>query len=216
LKNDALSGVDLLRQRFDRVGALGHSEGGTISLMLGAEDKVDFIVSLAAMVVSGKETLLDQNRYLLSDAGFEQGVVEEYCTLLAGAFGGDGTVSSRIETSGLPAELKRNLQAALMQLNTPYIRYFLGLDVRDRLGLIRCPVLALNGTKDTQVSCENNLDVLRKGLPSVSENQILPLEDLNHLMQHSITGSPNEYSTITETISPSLLTLIPEWINGIR
>ena len=46
LKNDALAGVELLRKQFKRVGILGHSEGGTIGLMLAAEGKVDFVVSL--------------------------------------------------------------------------------------------------------------------------------------------------------------------------
>lgn len=32
LKNDALAGIRLLRERFDKVGVLGHSEGGTIAL----------------------------------------------------------------------------------------------------------------------------------------------------------------------------------------
>ena len=64
-KNDALSGIELLRTRFDRVGVLGHSEGGTIALMLAAEQKVDFVVSLAGMVVSGAETLFRHNRIAL-------------------------------------------------------------------------------------------------------------------------------------------------------
>ena len=62
LKNDALAGVELLRKQFKRVGILGHSEGGTIRLMLAAEGKVDFVVSLAGGVVSFEKTLLDQNR----------------------------------------------------------------------------------------------------------------------------------------------------------
>ena len=69
MKNDAIAGIGLLRERFDRVGIIGHSEGGTIALMLAAEKKADFIVSLAGMVVSGKETLLWQNRVSLAAAG---------------------------------------------------------------------------------------------------------------------------------------------------
>ena len=57
LKNDALAGVKLLRDRFERVGVIGHSEGGTIALMLAGERQVDFAVSLAGMIVSGAETL---------------------------------------------------------------------------------------------------------------------------------------------------------------
>ena len=39
LKNDALAGIGLLRERFDKVGVIGHSEGGTIALMLAAEKR---------------------------------------------------------------------------------------------------------------------------------------------------------------------------------
>ena len=34
--------------------------------------------------------------------------------------------------------------------------HFLVLDMTARLGKIICPVLALNGTKDRQVDCEEN------------------------------------------------------------
>lgn len=215
LMNDALSGIDLLRQRFNKVGVLGHSEGGTISFMLGADNKVDFIVSLAGMVISGKELLLDQNLYALSQAGYPQEVVDEYYGLLSLAFDGDESILQKLETSGLPMELKQNLQAGLAQLKTPYIQYFLSLDLRDKLSNVSCPVLALNGTKDTQVFYEKNIDALSKGLPSNTLNKISALDGLNHLFQHCNTGSVNEYATIEETISPDVLEIIYQWINSL-
>ena len=45
--------------------------------MLGAEGKVDFLVSLAGMVISGKETLMRQNRLSLSVAGLGDDVVNK-------------------------------------------------------------------------------------------------------------------------------------------
>ena len=45
LKNDALAGITLLRGRFDHVGVIGHSEGGSIAIMLASEKKADFIIS---------------------------------------------------------------------------------------------------------------------------------------------------------------------------
>lgn len=215
LMNDALAGIDLLRDRFNKVGVLGHSEGGTISFMLGADKKVDFIVSLAGMVVSGKETLLDQNRYLLSQAGYPQATVDEYCEFLALAFDGDKDMNKKLETSSLPIELKMNVQAGLEQLKTPYMQYFLTTDVRDRLGKVVCPVLALNGTKDSQVFHENNLGALNNGLPSNNSNKIMPMDGLNHLFQHCETGSSVEYATIEETISPDVLAIITQWINSL-
>ncbi|MDE6696986.1 MAG: alpha/beta hydrolase [Muribaculaceae bacterium] len=214
LMNDALSGIDLMRQKFNKVGVLGHSEGGTISFMLGADKKVDFIVSLAGMVVSGKETLLDQNSLILSQAGYKQDVVDEYCRLLTLAFDGDESIQKHIEASSIPTELKQNMSAALYQLKTPYMQYFLGLDIRDRLLNVVCPVLALNGTKDTQVFYENNLGALNKGLPSNNLNRIMSLESLNHLFQHCKTGSTIEYSAIEETISPEVLEIITQWIKS--
>lgn len=215
LMNDALSGINLLRKDFNTVGVLGHSEGGLISLMLGADKKVDFIVSLAGMIVSGKETLLDQNRYLLSHAGYPMSVVDEYCTLLNMAFDGDEAVNRKIESSGLPTELKQNIQAALWQLKTPYMQFFLTFDIRNRLTEISCPVLALNGTKDTQVSYKSNLDALTNGLPANSSNKVMALDGLNHLFQHCETGSTNEYATITETFSPEALEIICQWIKSL-
>lgn len=215
LMRDALAGIYLLRQRFDKVGALGHSEGGTISLMLGADNNVDFIVSLAGMVISGRETLLDQNRYVLSQASYPQQVVDEYCELLSLAFDGDESVSQKLETSSVPIELKDNLQPVLWQIKTPYMQYVLTSDMRERLDEIDCPVLALNGTKDTQVSYEKNLDALKKGLPSNSQNKIEALDGLNHMFQPCNTGSVIEYATIEETISPEVLEIISQWIKSL-
>ena len=67
---DAEAGIEWLRtsKRFKKVGILGHSEGGSIAFMLGAQKKVDFIVSLASPAVKGDSVLLAQNKLLGGDA----------------------------------------------------------------------------------------------------------------------------------------------------
>ena len=67
--DDALKGIEWLRKsgRFAKVGVLGHSEGAMIAFMLGAQSKVDLIVSLAGPAVKGDSLLLEQNRTLLGD-----------------------------------------------------------------------------------------------------------------------------------------------------
>ncbi len=211
-KNDALAGIELLRNRFNRVGVLGHSEGGTIGLMLGEDHKVDFIVSLAGMITSGKETLIDQNRYLLTQSGVPKETVEEYCNLLNSVFEGDEAKKEKINDSSLPLGLKQNLQEVIKQVNTPYLKDLLSLDIRPGLRTIDCPVLALNGTKDTQVFFERNLGDLQKGLRENKHTRIEAMEGLNHLFQHCETGAIFEYSTIDETISPEVLEIIIQWI----
>ena len=215
LKNDALAGIGLLRERFDKVGVIGHSEGGTIALMLAAEKKADFIVSLAGMVVSGKETLLWQNRIALAAAGVPDETVNTYCKALQEIYEAR-LAGAPLPAPGkydLPATLAQNLSAVSMQIQTPYLKYFLALDVRPLLGDVTCPVLALNGTKDTQVEPESNLGALRNGLSDNTKNSLEAIEGVNHLFQHCQTGSPNEYRDIEETFAPEVLEKLIQWIS---
>ncbi|MBR1783554.1 MAG: alpha/beta fold hydrolase [Bacteroidales bacterium] len=215
LKDDALAGIGLLRERFDKVGVIGHSEGGTIALMLAAEGKADFIVSLAGNVVSGAETLLWQNRRALSAAGIPAETVDAYCKALGEAFEARmaGKPVPSADKYKLPDALKQNLAAATMQLQTPYIKYFLALDTRPLLGGITCPVLALNGSRDQQVDPESNLGALRNGLSDNTKNSLEAIEGVNHLFQHCQTGSPNEYRDIEETFAPEVLEKLIQWIS---
>ena len=213
LKKDALAGVELLRKQFDRVGILGHSEGGTIGLMLAAEDKVDFVVSLAGMATSGEKTLLVQNRWMLQQAGYSEDVTDLYCKTLESLF--DEMKAGRspeLTNHGLPAKLEQNLQMVEANSSTPYMRYFLALDVTSRLGKITCPVLALNGTKDRQVDCEENLNILRNGLGG--QREIKAIEGVNHLFQHCNSGDVSEYKDIKETFAPEALEIIIEWLKS--
>lgn len=214
LKDDALAGINLLRERFDRVGVIGHSEGGTIALMLAAEGKTDFIVSLAGMVISGKETLVWQNRQEFKRLGFDEAAVNDYCQLFSDAIDArvEGKNVPSVDGHDLPDVMKQNYQQAVMQMMYPYLRAFCTLDMRKLLDKITCPVLALNGTKDTQVEYEANLGALRQGLPKA---QTVVMEGLNHMFQHCTTGAGEEYNEIEETFAPEALQKIISWIKQI-
>lgn len=215
LKNDALAGVKLLRKQFKKVGVLGHSEGGTIGLMLASEGKVDFVVSLAGGAISFEKTLLEQNRWTLQQAGYSKDVTDRYCTALKALFN-ELKVGGNPEPANhnLPASLEQNLKMVQAQSSTPYMRYFLGLDLTDSLGKITCPVLALNGTKDRQVNCEENLNALRNRI--AGQKDIKALDGLNHMFQHCNTGDPSEYKDIEETFAPEALDIITTWLKKFK
>ena len=217
LKNDAFAGVQLLRSRFDKVGVIGHSEGGTIALMLAAEKKVDFIVSLAGMAVSGKETLLWQNRLALAAANIPSETIDVYCNALDEVFDASisGTAMPSTTQYNLPTSLAQNLTVVTKQLQTPYMKQFLTLDSRPLLGNITCPVLALNGSKDTQVEPESNLGALRSGLQKNAKNKLEAIEGVNHLFQHCKTGMATEYGNIEETIAPEVLEKMVYWLSNL-
>ena len=218
LKNDALAGTEFLRSRFDRVGVLGHSEGGTIALMLAEDGQADFVVSLAGMVVSGAETLLAQNRRALTQAGVGESEVNAYCALLSEAFA--AAAASQPLPSGkdasLPPALLQNYTAVRSQLEQPYMRYFVGLDVSKRLADIKCPVLAISGELDTQVDCSRNLSALQSGLTANPSTLFRPIPSLNHLFQHCTTGDISEYSRIEETFAPEVISEIIGWVLALE
>lgn len=217
-KNDALAGVRLLRERFENVGVIGHSEGGTIAMMLAADKQVDFAVSLAGMMVSGAETLVAQNRTALASAGVPEETVHEYCRLIAKAFDAkvNGGIMPLADEYDLPDALKQNYLAVLNQIQVPYMAHFLSLDMRPLLADITCPVLALNGTKDIQVDNESNLNALRNGLKISKNNVIESVEGVNHLFQHCTTGDTSEYRDIEETFAPEVLERIIHWVSELN
>lgn len=213
---DAASALPLLRKRFNKVGVLGHSEGGTIAMMLASEGKADFIVSLAGMAISGKETLVMQNRQAMSALGLPKDVVDSYCTTISNILDeiAKGKKTSEISIDGVPDNLKPILKRELEQTSSPYIRHFITLDAGKQLSNIKCPVLALNGTKDTQVDCTANTTKLEKCLTNC-KHTIKKIDGANHLFQHCTTGSIVEYQQIEETIAPDVLETITKWINEL-
>ena len=213
-KEDALAGIKLLRERFDKVGVIGHSEGGTIALMLAAEGQADFIVSLAGMAVSGLETLVKQSRVSIENAGYTGKDVDTFCQAVhdAGYVRVHGGKMPFPDELDLPDELKQAYQGVITQIQVPWMIKFLSLDMRPLLGGIQCPVLAINGTKDTQVDCESNLGALRDGLPANPKNRIEAIENANHLFQHCTTGAVSEYRNIEETFAPEALDLMTQWM----
>lgn len=212
-RQDAAAAIPLLRKRFNKVGILGHSEGGTIAMMLAAEGKADFIVSLAGMAISGKETLIMQNRQAMSAIGLPKETVDSYCNSISKALDeiASGKKANEININDVPQALKPITIKALQQADTPYIRHFLTIDVGKLLPKIKCPVLALNGTKDTQVDCDANTTRIEKGLANC-KHSIKKIDGVNHLFQHCNTGIVTEYQQIEETISPEVLQVVAKWI----
>ena len=165
---DAESAVACLRSRFDHVGILGHSEGGTIGFMLGQRGKVDFIVSLAGSSLKLKEVLDWQLRRKLKISGRSEGEIEKELPLL---------MKNIVKDEGIRRYMDYDPLAA----------------VRDT----RCPVFVLNGEKDMQVEYKKHLDFFRKNIPDLTKAKIKSYPELNHMFQPCLTGEANEYAQIT-------------------
>lgn len=86
----------------------------------------------------------------------------------------------------------------------------------DELKNVKCPILALNGSKDTQVQPKINQDGISKALSNGNNKDYLvkELPNLNHMFQECETGNMNEYSKIEQTIAPHVLKEISDWISA--
>ena len=213
-KQDAAAGIDLLRRKFKTVGVIGHSEGGTIALMLASEGKTDFIVSLAGMTISGKQTLLNQNIDALRSIGLQEETVKKYSEVISDIFdkvAAGQDIDEYLKGAENMENFKPIIDHAKKLLTSPYMRHFITKDIHNSLPNIKCPVLALNGKKDTQVEYKQNLEVLENGLTNCS-HETVAYDNLNHLFQHCTNGSIVEYHQIEETISQEVLDKIISWI----
>jgi fermentation-respiration switch protein FrsA (DUF1100 family) len=113
------------------------------------------------------------------------------------------------------AEGERGMQDLFERLNLPWMRYFIKYDPEPLLSKITIPVLAINGSKDIQVSAKENLEGIRRLLTKAGNKdfEIIEVPGVNHLFQTAKTGDLSEYAQIEETVSPEVLEIISAWIN---
>ena len=99
-------------------------------------------------------------------------------------------------------------------MTSPWMKYFIQYNPVPTLEKLRCPVLAINGSKDLQVPAKENLEAIESSLSRGGNENVTTKElpGLNHLFQESKTGLPSEYATIEQTFSPIAMEEILNWI----
>lgn len=216
-----------------KVGIAGHSEGGTIAVMVAARNKnVDFIVSLAGMMVPAKQTLLYQVETINKlDTGISSSELSESLRVSEILYENIEQAKSPKEavercgkllqeySASMTEEQQKRLKmtqqdifATLRNIGSPWFYELFHLNLPKYLKKVKCPVLALSGKKDLQVEWEPNFSVMERNLPSKTSLTAHAYEQLNHLFQPCTTGSPAEYGEIETTISEDVLRDIEQWL----
>jgi pimeloyl-ACP methyl ester carboxylesterase len=232
LAADAQAALAFLKSRKEidgsRIGLIGHSEGAIIAPYLAGHSKeVKWLVLLAVPATTGERTLLNQSELIgraggLSDEQLEPSLAfDQAAYALVRKEKDPGALAEKlvalVKESGLDAALPpATLETQLRMLASAWFRFFLDYDPLPNLKTVSCPVLALYGQKDLQVSAKANLPLLQKAFHDAMNTQAETREmpELNHLFQHAYTGTPAEYAAIEETFSPEALTLIVDWVKG--
>jgi pimeloyl-ACP methyl ester carboxylesterase len=209
------------------VGLIGHSEGGLIAPMVAARDRsVAFVVLLAGPGVDGARVLAEQGRLISKAMGAKAADIAKSSALRE-------TAIAIVRDEADPATRAAKLKAAVMAygaahhlskvdlerlegqyapIDSDWFRVFFTYDPAPALRTLRIPVLALIGEKDLQVPPDQNIPALRAALSEDPRATVEELPRLNHLFQTSITGGVSEYGEIEETLAPSVLARITDWI----
>ena len=231
LGRDVQAAVDFLASRKeidkDKIGLIGHSEGGSIAPMVANQsDVVSFLVLLAGQSLRGDRNILLQKKLMEERSGIaDAAFIDRGQKVFGGAY--EIILNSEQNDPELTQELTayfkekygdelsdEQLKNIVRQLTTPWMKNYLKYDPVQDLEKIKIPVLALFGEKDFQVPPTENSAMLRDALEQAGNQnyEIVVLDDLNHLFQESETGLLHEYDQIEQTISPEVLELISNWV----
>lgn len=214
-----------------RVGVIGHSEGGLIGPLVAVnDDKIAFVIMLAGPGVPGKELLPVQQGMLLQATGASPEHIDSVVNASMSFYESMEADASEEELREQMAELvgvqlaaagvelteevyEEAIDEGLETMMSPWMIFFLFHDPAPVLAEVRCPVLALNGTLDVQVSYSQNLPAIEEAmLVAEGELTIVKLEGLNHLFQPAITGAVSEYGQIETTFDPMALEVMSDWV----
>ncbi len=234
---DIDAAVNFLTKRgYNNIGLIGHSEGGMIAPMVAAGNKnVKFIISLAGPGIDIYDLMLKQTFDVTKSSGGSDsaaqaataqnqkifGFVKDY---KGSNFAQDvkAFLNTMPETDALKSLTPEQKQTVIDQqvnmIASPWFQYFLKFSPQAYITKLKIPVLALNGSKDIQVSAKENLAGWKLGLEKAGNKnyKIVELPNLNHLFQKAETGSVAEYGQIEETISPEVLDIMTSWILKLK
>ncbi|HEV8146440.1 MAG TPA: alpha/beta fold hydrolase [Bryobacteraceae bacterium] len=235
---DVLAGVTFLKGRREidskQIGVIGHSEGAVVGPAAAAKSSdIAFVVMLAGTGVDGVTLLYAQAAAISRAGGATDAMIaenRELQTMLFDVFRSEPDEKKAAakawaaweERKAAMPEEKRKLAATadgtmrsqIAQFNQPEMRSFMFHDPAVSLRKLKTPVLALNGSKDTQVPAGQNLPAIEAALKAAGNPDFTTKElpGLNHLFQHCKKCTPAEYGELEETFAPEALELMADWI----
>lgn len=233
--SDVNSAVQYLKTRpeIGKIGLMGHSEGGMIAPMVASQNPdVEFIVLLAGTGIRGDKILAWQTNAILKASGVTQEELDEVLPInqriyeMVIAEADPEILSQNIEaymdslyTEGsleLPGGIAKDefIEQTAASMTSPWMMYFIKYDPAPTLSKVKCPVLAVNGSKDLQVPPKMNLKAIKAALRKGGNKNVTTKEypGLNHLFQKCKTGSPDEYAAIEQTFYPQVMKDFSKWI----
>jgi uncharacterized protein len=227
---DAVAAVKFLQEKgFQKIGVIGHSEGGGMAPLVALKAPVNFLVLMAPDNAPADSTLVYQTRARLKRMGASKAVANEVIATLQ-----ETIAIARTETDPAAAEEKMKLLITQKEVQgspeykdvasklgdsdrlikgflDPKFVYRLNNDPKENLKSLRVPVMILYGELDDVLDVRSNLHMMKTALDSTRhEEKIFP--GVGHLFMAEI-GLPAEYARdLEQTLDVDVLIAITDWI----
>jgi pimeloyl-ACP methyl ester carboxylesterase len=241
LTGDIISAVNLLKGHkeidVEKIGILGHSEGGIIAPITASKTKdISFIISLAGSGDNGSHIVVEQSCQIsrLSGVSEENIVIDSILNLSIHntIIHDTGWANSEsrykeywinklnenpaINDSTKQTMLKQTLESNVGNWKQVWLKAFLTTNPIDYLEKTTIPVLAIFAEKDCQVIAPSNSQKVKNALKRAGNKnyKTVIIPNANHLFQVAETGLVSEYSTLKKEFEPSLLPIIVDWLKG--
>ena len=232
--DDVRGAVDFLaadaRVDGNRIGVLGHSEGGVVAPIVAEQtERVSFVVLLAGTAVTGREILIGQQDDVMRSEGASDEEREWQLSWIVPIIEAaatdqpddalEATIRSIMAEAASEApdgvsdlEVEAATPVMVQTFLDPWMRTFLRHDPVPALEALDIPTLAVLAELDIQVTPARNEASLRAALAGNPGAEVVVLPGLNHLFIEAETGAVSEYEQLPGPVAPSLLDLVGEWI----
>ncbi|MCW3464276.1 alpha/beta hydrolase family protein [Chitinophaga nivalis] len=234
LAADVKSAMAYLKTRRDvdvrSIGLAGHSEGAAIAQIAAADNPaVAFVIAMAGPGLPGRE-LVDQQIIINGRlAGEPDSLTQSRLLRLKpywDALAGDTNIAvAKARATEVLRDMYRHAPDSIKQqvseevfagdINfTPEMSSLLLYKPLVYLRQIKCPVMAINGSRDIQVEADANLNAIERALRE-NGNMLVTIrkfEGLNHLFQRCKTCTVEEYGELEQTIDPMVPEFMSHWI----
>ncbi|MEM7053367.1 MAG: alpha/beta fold hydrolase [Pseudomonadota bacterium] len=219
----------------------GHSQGALIASMVAASSQrkqpaVRGLALLAGSGLPGRQMFNEQHQRICLSEGWGEASTKAMMDMKNACF--DLMVDyqeslSESETRELQTKLRQimqrfhtdwgyqadavaeDIQFMVDDLMEWEWRFLLRSDPKTYLNQVRCPVFAAAGANDTQLSPEADLAAIQAALQP-GQCTVRLIAGLNHLFQHSETGSISEYVTLGSPFHQDLTDPLIEWLGKIQ
>jgi pimeloyl-ACP methyl ester carboxylesterase len=228
----------------NKIGLLGHSEGGLIAPMVAARNKsVAFIVLLAGPGIQIVDLMAIQNELVLKSVGVSQDAISAYIPLYKKLMktiivtdkkedallkakeivkdwytSTDKVLVKKTTNINNEAEAEKFANSMAATFSTNWWKYFGAFDPQSSIQKVKCPVLAINGSADIQVPSDASIHGIEAALKKGGNKQFTTKQfiGLNHLFQKCTKCTVAEYGELETTIEPEVLTTIGDWLVALK